>query len=594
MQALRAAARGDGRVAVITGSPGLGKTRLAEELAARARRFGTLVGIGRCWHNGEAPPLWPWRAVLRDLGGPEQALVEQRGETPRDRFARFVAVLDHLRVMSRQAPIAIVLDDAHVADPATLLLARFLVRERRGLALLLVLSRRDEIERVELRELLAELERDAAWIGLQGLAPPAVRAYLAAFGIHTLTPEVLEVVGAITKGNPLRLRSVASRSTLDGDVLGGLERATEDLLARLSATHRRLLGVAAVLGLEITVDEVARVADAAPAQVAEALSHAGAVGLIQEPSPRPIAFVHELVREAALAALPASDRLDTHARAATRFAGLDPERMLRRAHHALAAAERSPDDSEAAVRIVRETAAALRAADGFDAAAALLARAVEVNAMFAPTIAAAPLVVEWGETVLACGRLAEARPLFQRAARLAEADGDIRSLARAALGLGGVWLREHRLTDDTARVQTLQRRALATLPPDADVLRVRLVARLAAEDAYRGGPVDPVLKAADAARLTGDSSALAEVLSLCHHALLSPEHSWRRLDIADELIAAAAAAGDGLLTLIGLCWRAADLFLVADPGLGRRWRSCASAPTRSGAAVCCSSSGPWM
>jgi hypothetical protein len=166
--------------------------------------------------------------------------------------------------------------------------------------------------------------------------------------------------------------------------------------------------------------------------------------------------------------------------------------------------------------------------------------------------------------VLACGRLAEARPLFERAAGLADLEKDGLSLARAALGLGGIWLREHRFTDETARVSSLQRRALAALPSHADVLRARLLARLAAEDAYRGAPVHRVEEAVEAARRTGDAHARAEALSLFHHVLTSPEHGPQRLAVADELIAAAVEAEDVLLTLVGLCWRAADLFLVGD------------------------------
>jgi hypothetical protein len=84
--------------------------------------------------------------------------------------------------------------------------------------------------------------------------------------------------------------------------------------------------------------------------------------------------------------------------------------------------------------------------------------------------------------------------------------------------------------------------------------------RLAAEDAYRGSEIAPVFAALDAVRGTGDAAALAEALSLAHHALLSPEHTTRRLVMAHELIASATQAGDELLTLVGLCWRAVDLF----------------------------------
>src|SRR5262249_35159148 len=64
---------------------------------------------------------------------------------------------------------------------------------------------------------------------------------------------------------------------------------------------------------------------------------------------------------------------------------------------------------------------------------------------------------------------------------------------------------------------------------------------------------------------TGDARTLAEGVSLCHHVLLNPAHTWRQLAIANELVTAAATAGDGMLALIGLCWRAADLFLLGEP-----------------------------
>jgi len=565
LRALREVRHGEGRVVVISGAAGLGKTRLAEELAARARARGARVGIGRCWHNGEAPPLWPWREILRDLGVPDHVLAGQPAESPHDRFGRFVAVLEQLKAVARAAPLVLVLDDAHMADAASLLLARFLVRERRNLAALIVLTRREAITDATSREVLGELERDAAWIELAGLPPAAVRAYLIASGLRAVTDEQLAVVGAVTRGNPLHLRSVAVRSTLDGNVLGGLERALAELVGRLAPPHRALVGTAAVLGLSIEPAEVTRVADASPALVAEALEAARALGLVGAVPPDRAVFVHDLVRDAALGALTPGERLDAHARAAATLGGAEPEPTLRRAHHALAAASRSPADAEAALRIAREAAAALRAGDGFETAAALLARAIDVRATVAPAAPGAALLVEWAEAVLACGKLAEARPLFRRAAQVAEAEADPRWFARAALGLGGVWLREHRLTDETARVDALQRRALAALPPEAEGLRARLVTRLAAEEAYRGGPIAPVLEAVAAARATDDPQALAEALSLCHHVLLTPQHSRARLALADELINAAAAAGDGLLTLIGLCWRAADLFLAADP-----------------------------
>jgi hypothetical protein len=266
--------------------------------------------------------------------------------------------------------------------------------------------------------------------------------------------------------------------------------------------------------------------------------------------------------------MPVPARLEAHARAAALLTGTRPDQISRRAHHAIAAASRSREDAERAIGIAREAARALKMIDGFESAALLLGRAAEIHAVAARGSPAAELLVERAEAVLACGRLAESRPLFQDAARTAEQEGDARALARAALGLGGVWVSEHRLADEAERMLALQRRALEALPVGETVLRARLAARMAAEEVYRGGALAQVLQAVEDVRRTGDAHALAEGLSLAHHALLTTEHTWRRPVIAKEMIAAAATAQDGLLSLIGLCFRASNLFLLGDAGAG--------------------------
>jgi hypothetical protein len=480
-------------------------------------------------------------------------------------------VLDYLRYVPPSTSHLIVLDDAHVADPATLLLARFLARERRGLRLLMLLTRRDDIEDVSMegRELWAELERDTTPLRLAGLSEEAVRAYLSTYGLRELSPALARTVATITQGNPLYLRSIVGRGTFGVEtVLGGLEQEIARLIAQLADPDRRLVGYAALLGVDVSVHEVARVAETAPRVAAVALARAVSLGIMVEGAGERMSFVHERVRDAALAALALSERLDAHAHAATLWTGPDPERMLRRAHHAFIAASRSIADAIIAVQTAREAAVALQMVDGFEPAAVLLAQAVELHNAAALSGPAAALTVEWAEAVLACGRLAEARPLFHRAAHMAEAEGDAVVRARAALGLGGVWVREHRLMAEAERVAALQRRALDALPLEATVLRTRLTIRLAAEEAYRSGPLLPVIEGVDAAQHTGDARTLAEALSLCHHALLTPEHTWRRLAMANELITVAATAGDGMLSLVGLCWRAADLFLLGEPSAG--------------------------
>ena len=78
------------------------------------------------------------------------------------------------------------------------------------------------------------------------------------------------------------------------------------------------------------------------------------------------------------------------------------------------------------------------------------------------------------------------------------------------------------------------------------------------------GP-NAVVEGVAAAGGTGDARALAEALSLYHHALLAPEHVKSRINVANELITVASVANDGVPALLGLCWRAVDLFLLGDP-----------------------------
>jgi hypothetical protein len=564
----RSTAHGRGESMVIRGPAGIGKTRLAEECAARARRRGARVAFGRGGHDGDQAPLWPWRTILRELGAPEGIVEERAGDVTPGRFSRFLAVLDHLRAVARTAPLVVVLDDLHRADSASLLLARFLGREGRGLPLLLVFTHRDDVvpARAEAAALVADVLHGATSITLEGLSDEAVAAYVTAAGLPAPDPELLRALAGVTRGNPLHLRSVVTQSRLAATgMTGGLEPAVQRALEALSAADQRSVGVAALLGTDVFVHEVARVADVAPTSAAEALARAAEAGLVVARDDGRFAFVHEVLRQAALASRPASERLEAHARAALVLTGAAPDRQARRAHHALAAASRSREDARTAVVIARQVAAALRAADGFESTAALLARCVDVHETAALSGPLAELLVEWAEAVLACGRLAEARELFQRAACVAEAEGQAAALARAALGLGGVWVSEHRLSYEAERVAVLQRRALDALPAEATVLRARLRMRLAAEEAYRRGPLAPVLDGVAAARAFGDPLALAEALSLGHHALLSPEHTWERPALVDELIAAATAANDGLLVLIGLCWRTADYFLLGEP-----------------------------
>ncbi|MFC4590971.1 hypothetical protein [Sphaerisporangium corydalis] len=162
------------------------------------------------------------------------------------------------------------------------------------------------------------------------------------------------------------------------------------------------------------------------------------------------------------------------------------------------------------------------------------------------------------------GDLNAARRCYDNAYREAERQGDSYGIAEAALGLGGLWVHEHRTAADAAMVRARQRHALTLIDPRSS-LSLRLRARLAGEEDYRAGGHGAIMAMLTEARQAGHSVALAETLSMAHHCVLGPGHGAIRLELAQELIGEASRTGRRGDLLMGLLWRTSDLFLTADP-----------------------------
>ncbi|MGW3958908.1 BTAD domain-containing putative transcriptional regulator [Amycolatopsis sp. NPDC005003] len=167
------------------------------------------------------------------------------------------------------------------------------------------------------------------------------------------------------------------------------------------------------------------------------------------------------------------------------------------------------------------------------------------------------------------GDLRTSREHFETAYVRAEKTGDATALARAALGLGGVWVHEHRTAVAAASLLTRLRYALERVDPGS-TLGHRLRARLAAELDYEAGTHDRVLAAVERTRAAGDPVAHAEALSLAHHCLLGPGHTRLRQAIATELVGVSGRSGRRTDLVMGVLWDTVDRFLAGDPHAERR------------------------
>lgn len=118
---LGAARDGAGRLVLCAGEPGIGKTRLAQELAGIALAGGTAVAWGRCVEAEGAPAYWPWRQVLRSLRADPDTVLTGDVESPEGRFRIFDGVTEAVRGAAGKSGLVVILDDIHRGDEPSLL-----------------------------------------------------------------------------------------------------------------------------------------------------------------------------------------------------------------------------------------------------------------------------------------------------------------------------------------------------------------------------------------------------------------------------------------------------------------------------------------
>ena len=579
---LEEAMSGRPRVVVSRGEPGIGKTRLSEELVDRAAERGVRSVWGRAVDTEGAPPFWPWRHVVRTLerltdvhetsgehGGPfgldlfSSSTTTGDGPAPEDRFKRFDAVGRLLSDVAAQAALVIILDDLHSADRPSLLLLLHLARTLTDERLLLIANHRGT-ERQH-SEFLTELLREplARELQLTGLAVPAVRRQLTAVAGRDVGEDEASEVHALTGGNPFFVTELA-RVLEEARANGSGWRITPSLRDAIGARLQRLpdgtvevLQAASVVGREFPVALVARMVRRPVAACLAALDEASGAGLVDVgETPAEHRFVHSLVCDAIEAGLATSQRVRLHRTAAEAiewvYAGQLGDRIFDLARHwAVAAVE--GDSTTAAAWIRRAGEEALQRL-AFEEAARLFRLALNTGGAQLDNVERCQLLLALGTALHASGDVGARLDACLQAAAVA------RRLRRADLLAEVPLILEPVLGDveGTVVARRLCEEARASIDGRDIGLRARLVARFAQACVYLGDIEAAEAASEEALQLaekSEDANALLAALQARQLARDGPDGVDEREHLSDRLLALSNETQSPTMRMWAFLWR---------------------------------------
>ncbi|MGZ4314221.1 MAG: BTAD domain-containing putative transcriptional regulator [Gaiellaceae bacterium] len=600
---------GRGRLFLLVGEPGIGKSRLAEELGRHARARGVRVLVGRCWEAGGAPAYWPWVQSLRGLIRETRAetLREQLGtgasdlaqllpelrelfpdlsepaslESENARFRLFESVTLFLRRAAKSNPLVVVLDDLHAADEPSLLLLQFLVRDLGDSRLLIVGAYRDvdPSPTDPLTAVITELVREpvSKSIALGRLGERDVARFIELVAGEAPSDEMVDAIREEAEGNPLFVGEIVRLLATEGGLDRGRPRlrvpqSVRDVIARrlrhLSDDCNHVLVLASVLGREFGLQALARGAGISYDELLDRLDEAMAARVVSDVpgAPDRSRFAHLLIRDSLYEGLTAARRVRLHrsaVKALEELYGDDPgQHLAELAHHSVAGS----DFAKGRLYAQRAGDRAL-ALFGYEEAARLYQTALEaLDLTDEPNEPVrAELLLSLGEAEVRAGNTPAAKQAFLTAAGIARQYGLPRALGRAAVGYGGrlVWARAG---DDKLLVPLLEE-GLAALGEEDVELRARLLARLAGalRDEHSRDRRDALSREGlELARRTRNSTALSYALDGRAAAIFAPDAQKEVLAIGSELRELADQIGDTERAIQGHIYRFQAEFEIGD------------------------------
>jgi len=363
------AARGQGALVMVGGEPGVGKTRLAEELAGEARQRGLLALTGHCYEMEGAPPYIPFVEILEATARvvPQEAFRQALGdsapevaklmpelrrlfpdiaaplELPPEQERRYLfnSMCEFLVRAGRVQPLLLVLEDLHWADDSTMLLLQHIAQRLSEMPVLILGTYRD-VELDVARPLARALEelvrqRLAHDLALKRLSEAGVAAMLRALSGQEPPPPLVQIVYGETEGNPFFVEEVFHHLATEGKLFDEHGRWRSDLsigelevprgvrlvigrrLERVSEDCRRVLTTAAVIGRGFSFELLEALGQVEADVLLDATDEAERAHLIALASGGPEArftFAHELIRQTLLSGLSLPRRQRMHLRVA--------------------------------------------------------------------------------------------------------------------------------------------------------------------------------------------------------------------------------------------------------------------------------------
>jgi class 3 adenylate cyclase/DNA-binding SARP family transcriptional activator len=544
------ASRGASACVLISGESGIGKSRLASELAGRASTAGALVLHARCFEAERSLFLQPIIEVVRaavgrvapqivrraagDRAGTLAALVPEIGQILRpigyepasieiERRRTFEAVAEFLGRLAAVQPLLVVLDDLHETGASTVELLHFSLRWDRHAPLLVVATARSG-EAGDATDLLRPV---ATTIELEPLSDDAVRtlARRAGLGAHA------EAIQAMTRGHTLfvleALRALGDAGGADASGPLPIPTSLRDAIVararRAGEDVDELLRAAVVIGASFELDVAAELLSTTTEEVARRAERAARAGLLRE-SGAGYEFANDVIRDVLYETTPRPVRVVRHRRLVTLLA-THPEAA---ASHAAAAGEWKEAITcwcEAARRASK--AFANREADE------LLTSALNAASMVDEPALTAEAQLERGKVRLAQGRYAAAAEDLRAAHQLARAVGEAGIEATALTELG--WSAYH--ARDAARSRELAARAAAH--PASDPRARILVGRICNTD----GDLEGAFAALEPETEAADPAARALALSCLGTALTHTDRYPEAIATLDDALGACHRTG---------------------------------------------------